>query len=156
MKDYIHIATFTYPSELAIAKSSLEANDIACYVRDELTIQVHNFVSNAIGGIRLEVPQNQHENAKQILIDAGFENYLYREIEILNKDDASFKILKMTSTSDSLDVLNLTYTKNDSILSFQGLWKNDTIQIKLNKYDTSKILLTSRGFHWINEYPYNR
>jgi hypothetical protein len=53
-------------------------------------------------------------------------------------------------------IYKLNYIKNDSILSFKGLWKNDSIQIKLNKFDTSKILLTNRGFHWINEYPYNR
>ncbi|MEM6517304.1 MAG: hypothetical protein AAF688_14055 [Bacteroidota bacterium] len=70
--------------------------------------------------------------------------------------DSINSTLKMTSSSDSLDVLDLTYTKNDSIISFNGLWKNDTIQIKLKKYDVSKILLTNRGFHWINEYPYNR
>jgi len=70
--------------------------------------------------------------------------------------DSVQKTLKMTSTSDSLDILNLNYIKNDSILSFKGLWKNDSIQIKLKKYDVSKILLKNRGFHWINEYPYNR
>ncbi len=69
--------------------------------------------------------------------------------------DSIQKTLKMTSTSDSLDVLNLTYIKKGSTLSFQGLWKNDSIQIQLNKFDTSKIILTNRGFHWINEYPYN-
>ena len=70
--------------------------------------------------------------------------------------DSINKTLKMTSTSDSLDILDLTFTKNDSIISFNGLWKNDSIQIKLKRFDTSKILLTNRGFHWINEYPYNR
>ena len=64
--------------------------------------------------------------------------------------------LKMTSTPDSLDILNLNFTKNDSILSFAGSWNKDSIKIKLKKYDTSKLLLTNRGFHWINEYPYNR
>lgn len=64
--------------------------------------------------------------------------------------------VKMTSAPDSLDILNLNYTKNDSILSFAGLWNKDSLQVKMRKYDTSKILLTNRGFHWINEYPYNR
>jgi uncharacterized membrane protein len=64
--------------------------------------------------------------------------------------------VKMTSTPDSLDVLSLNYTKNDSILTFAGLWNKDSLQVKMKKYDTSKILLTNRGFRWINEYPYNR
>lgn len=76
MTNYIHIATFTYPSELTIAKSALQGNNIDCYIRDELTVQVHNFVSNAIGGIRLEVPVNQYEKAIKILVDSGFENHI--------------------------------------------------------------------------------
>lgn len=99
MKNYVHIATFTYPSELTIAKSSLEANNINCYVRDELTIQVHNFLSNAIGGIRLEVEQHHYEKAKYILINSGFEDFICDEnsfsIEISRRKNIS-KILKVS------------------------------------------------------------
>lgn len=70
--------------------------------------------------------------------------------------DSINSTVKMTSTRDSLDILNLNYVKTDSLLTFEGLWKTDTIKIQLSKYDTSKILLTNRGFNWINEYPYNR
>lgn len=76
MVDYVHIATFTYPSDLTIAKSTLEANEIDCYIRDELTVQVHNYLSNAIGGIRLEVREKQYEQALKILIDSGFGNHI--------------------------------------------------------------------------------
>ena len=70
--------------------------------------------------------------------------------------DSIQNTVKMTSTRDSLDILDLNYIKNDSTLFFEGVWKTDSVQIRLNKFDTSKILLTNRGFHWINEYPYNR
>ena len=30
------------------------------------------------------------------------------------------------------------------------------IQAALRRADPSQFLLTSRGFHWINEYPFNR
>lgn len=79
MQNYINIATFTYPSELVVARSVLEANDIPCYVRDELTVQVHNFYSNAIGGIRLEVPVSQLEEARAILTDSGYGSFLLKE-----------------------------------------------------------------------------
>jgi len=36
------------------------------------------------------------------------------------------------------------------------LLKGDYGEIRLRKIDLSKILLTSRGFHWINELPFNR
>ncbi len=79
MKDQIHIATFTYPSDLAVVRAKLEANDIECYVRDEMTVQVHNFLSNAIGGIRLEVSEDNYEDALKILNESGFENYISGE-----------------------------------------------------------------------------
>lgn len=102
MENYVHIATFTYPSELTIAKSRLEANNINCYVRDELTIQVHNFLSNAIGGIRLEVHKRHYEKAKNILIDSGFEEFIYDE-KLLNTENSRKKninkILKISVQS---------------------------------------------------------
>ena len=97
MTNYRIIATFTYPSDITIAKSTLKANEIDCYVRDELTIQVHNFLSNAIGGIRLEVPEEQYDNAIQILIESGFQNFIVEnnlsdnDVEYNNKTK---KILK--------------------------------------------------------------
>ena len=48
--------------------------------------------------------------------------------------DSINKTVKMTSTSDSLDILNLRYTKNENFIEFDGLWNTDTIQIKLNNF----------------------
>ncbi|RNC86743.1 MAG: hypothetical protein ED556_04805 [Winogradskyella sp.] len=100
---------------------------------------------------------------KKLIIDKGyFSKYMiirgmndrpsWYEYEL----DSVQKTLKMTSVRDSLDILDLTYTRNDSLMAFKGLWKNDTIEINLKKYDLTKIRLTNRGFNWINEYPYNR
>lgn len=47
-------------------------------------------------------------------------------------------------------------SKEDSLLTLRGqLYLND-YTIDLKKKDLSKIELLSRGYHWINEYPYNR
>jgi len=79
MEAFVTIAHFTYPSELAVARSFLESQGIHTYVRDELTIQVHNFLSNALGNIRLEVPDSQKMQAIQLLAEHGYENYLLQE-----------------------------------------------------------------------------
>jgi len=42
------------------------------------------------------------------------------------------------------------------ILSIKGIYNRDSLFIKLQKLDPNKFLLVRRGFHWINEYPYNR
>lgn len=76
MKAFQHIATFTYPSDLLVARGLLESMDIACKVKNELTVQVHNFYSNAIGGITLEVAAEKYNVAKKLLIESGFNNYL--------------------------------------------------------------------------------
>ncbi len=76
MENYQLIAIFTYPSDLVIAKTLLESHNINCYVRDELTVQVHNFYSNAIGGIRLEVPKDKADLGKKLLKENGFNNIL--------------------------------------------------------------------------------
>lgn len=63
----VTINTYTFPHELAIHKSKLESMGIECFVKDELTVQVHNFYSNAIGGIKLQVKEDDAEAAIEIL-----------------------------------------------------------------------------------------
>jgi len=51
----------------------------------------------------------------------------------------------------------LTYNQpNNQELRLNGIIDYDTIQIHLKAKDLSKIRLTNRGFHWINEQAYNR
>lgn len=72
MPQFVTIATFTYPSEFAVIRARLEAEGIECNVRDELTAQVHNFYSNAIGGIKLQVSHQDAEKAIEILEENGY------------------------------------------------------------------------------------
>lgn len=76
MTNFFEIATFTLPHELAVARTLLESYDIECLVQDELTIQVHNFYSNAIGGIALKVDKNDIAEAEKLLQEHGFEEYI--------------------------------------------------------------------------------
>lgn len=91
MKAFQHIATFTYPSDLLIARSLLESMNIACNVKNELTVQVHNFYSNAIGGITLEVAPEKYKSAKTLLIDSGFKNYLIDSERTITKSKKSLE-----------------------------------------------------------------
>lgn len=101
MKNYQQLATFTYPADLAIARSLLESMNIECYVKDELTVQVHNFYSNAIGGISLEIPKDSFNAARSALIEGGFESNLIEinegVLEENNKTNTGFmKFLKIS------------------------------------------------------------
>lgn len=60
-----------FPTELAVVKSKLESEGIECIVLDENTVQAHNFLSQAIGGVRLQVAESNFERAREILEDSG-------------------------------------------------------------------------------------
>lgn len=58
--------------------------------------------------------------------------------------------------SDTINKNTFTYIRRDSILHTEGIFYKDTLSIDFKAKDLSKIELINRGFHWINEYPYNR
>lgn len=64
--------TFMFPTELAVVKSKLESEGIECRVLDEHTVQAYNFLSQAIGGVRLQVAESNLERARLILEENGF------------------------------------------------------------------------------------
>ena len=41
-------------------------------------------------------------------------------------------------------------------LVLEGKLGSDDLKVRLKTIDVSKFLLLSRGFHWINEFPFNR
>lgn len=51
----------------------------------------------------------------------------------------------------------LAYTNPDKDhLLFTGRFGKDTVSILMRRFDINKFPLVNRGFHWVNEYPYNR
>lgn len=57
MNNWETLITFTYPHEAHMAMGFLESEGIRTIIRDEMTVQVQNFYSNAIGGVKLLVQQ---------------------------------------------------------------------------------------------------
>jgi hypothetical protein len=66
-ENYITILTATYPYELVVAQSILEAGGIVFFIKDELTALVNPLYSNAIGGIKLQVRPDDAEQAIALL-----------------------------------------------------------------------------------------
>jgi hypothetical protein len=64
-----------------VARTLLESYPIKCVVNDELTVQVHNFYSNAIGGIALSVTKMTSPQAERLLEEHGFEEYISLKTE---------------------------------------------------------------------------
>lgn len=67
MKDFITIAVFNFPQEIAVLKSILENEGIVYYFENETIVSVDPFASLAYGGIKLKIHPNDREVVQQIL-----------------------------------------------------------------------------------------
>ncbi|MGB7785304.1 MAG: DUF2007 domain-containing protein [Salinimicrobium sp.] len=67
MKDFILLATYTYPHEYAVLKLLFEQEHIRHFFQNETMIGVFPFYSNAIGGIQLRVHLEDKERAEEII-----------------------------------------------------------------------------------------
>ncbi|TVP79666.1 MAG: DUF2007 domain-containing protein [Puniceicoccaceae bacterium] len=61
------IAAYSKPEEAYLAASLLEGNGITVHVRDADTVGNYWMYSNAIGGVKLEVPEAEEAKAREIL-----------------------------------------------------------------------------------------
>ncbi len=65
--------------------------------------------------------------------------------------------LALTDKGDSLNKAELSFFYRDSLhLVLMGTLRKDSVYIVMKKVDVEKTLLLGRGFHWINEFPFNR
>jgi hypothetical protein len=69
MAEFVTIAVFRLPHEYAVVKARLESEGIPCFAKDERTV----LYTNVNGGIKLQVPDTDVEQAMDILTDAGIE-----------------------------------------------------------------------------------
>ena len=118
MEEFITILTFTYPHEMEIVRGRLESEGIECNVLDEFTVQVHNFYSNAIGGIKLQVKKEDLSRALQVLKASGYSieeqpdiSPIYLKIdEILGRLSNIFKTKRSWTKWILISVVVLTIT----------------------------------------------
>jgi len=61
------IASYSFPYEAQIARARLDAEGIPAFVADEQTINMQWLYSNAMGGVRLQVPEQFAAQAIEIL-----------------------------------------------------------------------------------------
>ncbi|NLC49293.1 MAG: DUF2007 domain-containing protein [Bacteroidales bacterium] len=72
MDHLITVISFTYPHEAHLAKGKLQSEGVEVFIKDEMTTQVNNFYSNAIGGVKLQVRSADFDIAHSILIESGY------------------------------------------------------------------------------------
>ena len=65
--EIVTIASFSTPIEANLAKMKLESAGIIVFVADEYTIGMNWLYSNALGGVKLQVPESMACGAREIL-----------------------------------------------------------------------------------------
>ena len=77
-------------------------------------------------------------------------------LRFVNRVDGAKKEMTMTRQLPKSTMV-LTYAQPQrSTLVLQGMLDGKPLRATLHRIDEPKFFLTTRGFHWINEYPLNR
>ncbi len=72
MNNLVTIRTFTYAHEAVIVKARLEAEGVQGYLKDEFTVSIDPFLSNAVGGVKLQVVEDDVDEALAILTKVDY------------------------------------------------------------------------------------
>jgi len=71
--------------------------------------------------------------------------------------DTTARKIVMFDYNDATKKSNLLYSfPQKDVLLLTGKLNDDSVTIEMKKYDFKNFLLVNRGFHWVNEYPFNR
>jgi uncharacterized membrane protein YphA (DoxX/SURF4 family) len=73
----------------------------------------------------------------------------------LEHDEKKARLVAWPDTSAVRDTLMYAWT-DSSDLMLGGVLRGDSIQVAMRKVDATSFPLMNRGFHWINELPFNR
>ena len=76
---------------------------------------------------------------------------------VMFEPDSATRTVLMYTMQDTLNKYQMDYALQDSNrFSLMGEWQGDTLEVSFTRKDEDDFLLVNRGFHWINEYPFNR
>lgn len=152
MEQFVTVAVFTLPTEHPVARAKLESEGITCRIIDEYTIDVYHFMSNGVGGIKLQVPASDYERAKSLLIEGGFLpvvdevkfSFIERLLQSSRTQSLAGKFLiGLLVISFAILIVIVTYSKlnrPDPILSvLNHEWCVDHFTYKGNTYYTATI-----------------
>lgn len=70
--------------------------------------------------------------------------------------DTTAQTIMFTARGEDKEADAFTYERSEGHLLLKGIMNTDTLEISFTPYDLSRFGLLNRGFHWVNEVPYNR
>ncbi len=75
----VTVAAFNMPYQAHLAKARLETADIPVFIRDEHLISINQLYSPALGGVKVQVPEDNLKEAQEILDSAP-------DVELLDEE----------------------------------------------------------------------
>lgn len=80
-----------------------------------------------------------------------------RNFRLMFDVDTIKKSIAINLQTDTVNKYHINYKQlNDSTLNLNGVFMKDTINYTFHKVNTNSFRLMNRGYHWVNEYPFNR
>ena len=92
--EWTTIHTVTYPADAYVIQPALENQGFEVFLKDELTVQVDNFISNAIGGIKIQVHKDKAEDAYKYLLESGLIEEKKEHESLINSVTKNIPIVK--------------------------------------------------------------
>ena len=97
---------------------------------------------------------------KRLLMDyASFSSIVMMDDSIVRfstTTDTVESLITFTSQQDTSLKYVMHYGKLNRDLLLEGVFKGDSLRIDMRNYDLRNFALLNRGFHWVNDVPYNR
>ncbi len=112
------LTTTVFPHEAHVIASYLDSEGIECEIKDEFTTQMDNFLSNAIGGVKIMVDPGNYEKGLEALRKGG---YLQEEqveanpiekvkrLATTKKDECPFCQSKNIAKNHNLNMLSVAF-----------------------------------------------
>lgn len=72
MQNWTILISFICPNQAQMAIKYLESKGFEVKLRDEMTAQIVNFFSNAIGGVKIMIREKYYESGIEALKSGGF------------------------------------------------------------------------------------
>jgi hypothetical protein len=80
-----------------------------------------------------------------------------RNFRLIFDVDTIKKSIALNLQTDTVNKYHISYKQlNDTTLNLNGVFMNDTINFTFYKVNPNTFRLMNRGFHWVNEYPFNK
>jgi hypothetical protein len=121
---------------------------------------IYNAQLKIVNNDTIPLLYNDTTHWKQVVVN--FEGYA--RIRLLN-DSARRYVFEVDTVAqqvmyhpaaDTTLKYRMAYQRQQDQLWLRGNIKGDSVQLLFRRYDENKYLMNNRGFHWVNEFPYNR